>query len=42
MRLTEDEVKAKKKYHSKRYDFYNQKLKDIKSKKNRIGFKHYD
>jgi hypothetical protein len=42
MKLTKEELKAKKKYHKKRAKFYAKKLDEINNKENRIGFKHYD
>jgi len=41
-KLSEEELKAKKKYHKKRYKFYSQKLESLDKKDKRIGFKHYD
>jgi len=41
-KLTKDELKAKKKYHDKRYKYYAKKLKDLEKEKRRIGFRHYD
>jgi hypothetical protein len=40
-KLTKDEIKAKKKYHNKRCEYYTKKLKNIKIKEKKIGFKHY-
>ena len=38
--LTKEEIKAKKKYHDKRYKYYCDKLTDLKKKESRIGFKY--
>ena len=41
-KLTKQEIKDKKKYHDKRYEYYSKKLKEIENKEKRIGFKHFD
>lgn len=41
-KLTEKEIKARIKFHDKKYEYYLAKLDKIESDKKRIGFKHYD
>ncbi len=41
-KLTKKELKKKRKYHEKRVEFYNKKLKECEEKKKRIGFKFYN
>lgn len=41
-KMTKDQVKSKKKYHKKRVDFYDKKLKEIQKDEKRIGFRWYD
>ncbi len=40
-KLDKKQVKSKKKYHEKRVQFYDKKLKSLEKDEKRIGFKHY-
>lgn len=40
MKLTEEELKAKKKYHKSRVSYYCKKIESIKEEKSKIGFKY--
>jgi hypothetical protein len=38
-KLTKEELEKKKKFHSKKVDYYQKKIDKIEADKNRIGFK---
>ena len=41
-KLTKKELEKKKKFHSKKVDYYQNKIDKIKADQNRIGFKWYE
>lgn len=40
-KLTKEEAEKKAKYHKKKSEYYNKKLKEIKQSESKIGFKFY-
>lgn len=39
-KLTKEQLETKKKFHNKRVEYYDKKIKEVE--KNKIGFKWYD